>query len=62
MRKMRPATTTGELLPASGTGDFQTMFLPDGPSQSSGTLRVGRDSGAATAAEARPGAGHFLFR
>ena len=30
--------TTGELLPGSGTGVFQRMFLPVGPSQVSGTL------------------------
>ena len=38
---MRPATTTGELLPGIGSGDFQTMFLPEGPSQSSGIFVYG---------------------
>src|SRR5262249_20706393 len=38
VKKTRSATMIGELFPGMGTGDFQTMFLPEAASQLSGTL------------------------
>ena len=59
-RNTRLPQTTGELLPGSGTGVFQTMLLPDCGVPRVGHVRVGRDAQPAGPAESRPRLGDLL--